>query len=310
VVLAIINKDHWTARKNSQSDDRAVAKLRLTYGGGLSPRTVKHSRRSPRGITLHRYPPGVKAFISWSGEPSRSIARTLDGWLESVVRAVDVWMSDEEIGSGQRWNDAIAKSLSETNFGIVCVTRANQHKPWLIFEAGALAKSVEAARLVPLCIDLSPAEVTGPLEAFQARELNEAGMRRLVDDLSAASENPKELGAVFNAMWPQLEAAVTEAINAVPTDTEPRRSAEDMLEELVERIRRIDRRAEDAGEEPKLQATPVMFTKEFVRRGSGSTTTYPEGTLGLITRVHPGPHYACPSGPSRSNPGGRPFTGR
>jgi hypothetical protein len=223
----------------------------------------------------------VKVFISWSGEPSRSIARALDRWLESVVQAVDVWMSDEEIGSGARWNDAIAKSLSETNFGIVCLTRENQHKPWLIFEAGALAKSVAAARVVPLCIDLSPAEVTGPLEAFQARELNEAGMRRLVHDLSAASENPKELGAVFDAMWPQLEAAVTETINATPTDTEPRRSADDMLEELVERMRHMDRRSAvryQLGGEDR-----VIFTKEYVKQDS--ERTYKQGTAGQITYV-------------------------
>jgi hypothetical protein len=222
----------------------------------------------------------VKVFISWSGEPSRAIARALNSWLEEVVQAVDAWMSDEEIGSGARWNDAIAKSLSETNFGIVCVTRANQHKPWLIFEAGALAKSVEAARVVPLCIDLSPAEVTGPLEAFQARELNEAGMRRLVRDLSAASENPKDLSTVFDAMWPQLEAAVTEAINAVPTDTEPRRSPEDMLEELVERIRRIDRH------EDGIPIGSIYFAKDYVQQGLLSNKTYPQGTRAVVLRAH------------------------
>jgi TIR domain len=232
----------------------------------------------------------VKVFISWSGEPSKSIARALDSWLEEVVQAVDAWMSDAEITSGARWNDAIAKSLSETNFGIVCVTRANQHAPWLIFEAGALAKSVETARVVPLCIDLSPAEVTGPLVAFQARELNEAGMRRLVHDLSASSENPKDLGAVFDAMWPQLEAAVMEAINAAPPDTEPRRSAEAMLEELVERVRRLDRRTED--QEPKLlfrKTGEVVFTMGYVEQGLGSKKTYAQGTSGLITHVHRDP---------------------
>ena len=118
------------------------------------------------------------------------------------------WMSDEEIGSGARWNDASAQSLKETNFGIVCVTRANQHEPWLIFEAGALAKSVEAARVVPLCIDLSPAEVTGPLEAFQARELNEAGTEAGWFTISARPRRSrKDLGTVVDAMWPQLEAA-------------------------------------------------------------------------------------------------------
>jgi hypothetical protein len=230
----------------------------------------------------------VKVFISWSGEPSRSIARALDGWLESVVQHVDVWMSDEEIGSGQQWNEAIRKSLNETNVGIVCVTRANQHVPWLIFEAGALAKSVAEGRVVPLCIDLKAAEVTGPLSGFQGRSLDKDGVKRLVRDLNEAAEKkmPKErLDGVFKAMWPELEAAVLQAINAAPPDTEPRRSAEDMLEELVERIRHMDRQLDkEAAAEP-----PIVFTKAYVKQGLLSKTTYMKGTRGIPTRVHTGP---------------------
>ena len=129
---------------------------------------------------LRRYAPGVKVFISWSGDPSRLIAKALAEWLRNVVQHVDPWMSDENIVSGARWNEAIAKELGETNFGIVCVTRGNQHAPWLIFEAGALAKSVEMARVVPLCIDLSFSEITGPLSGFQGRPLDRNGVGRLV----------------------------------------------------------------------------------------------------------------------------------
>ena len=63
-------------------------------------------------------------------------------------------MSDDEIRSGARWSDVLAKSLDETNYGIICVTRENQHAPWLVFEAGALAKRLDSGRVVPLCIDL------------------------------------------------------------------------------------------------------------------------------------------------------------
>jgi TIR domain len=186
----------------------------------------------------------MRVFISWSGEPSRLIAKALDGWLESVVQHVDAWMSDEEIGSGQRWNEAIAHSLDETDLGIVCVTRANQHAPWLIFEAGAVAKSVKKGRVVPLYIDLLSTDITGPLEAFQGRSLDENGVRRLVHDLNEAAEKkmPKErLDAVFNAMWPELEAAIDEALKGMPTPDEPQRDVNDMVAEIVERVRRIER---------------------------------------------------------------------
>jgi hypothetical protein len=227
----------------------------------------------------------VKVFISWSGEPSRSIATALTEWLKSVVQHVDPWMSDEKIGSGARWSDAIAKSLGETNFGIVCVTRANQHEPWLIFEAGALAKSVELGRVVPLCIDLPFSEVTDPLSAFQGRRLDRDGMSRLVRDISAASEKPmsaEQMTTIFDAMWPRLEAAVREAINAAPPDTEPRRSAEEMLEELVERIRRIDRQTGDNG----IPIGPIYFTKDYVHMGLLSNKRYPQGGRAVVLRIH------------------------
>jgi hypothetical protein len=180
----------------------------------------------------------VKVFISWSGEPSRSIAEALAVWLKDVLPQIDTWMSAINIGSGDRWSDEIAKALDETHFGIVCVTRANQHAPWLIFESGA--KSVARAKVVPLCIDLPLTDVTGPLAAFQGRSLDMEGVRRLIYDLSAASEKntPREkLDDVFDAMWPNLEAAFDEAIAHAPKSKEPSRTTDDMLREVGDAVR-------------------------------------------------------------------------
>jgi hypothetical protein len=186
----------------------------------------------------------VKVFISWSGEPSHSIARALRTWLPSIAQHVEPWMSDEEIKSGTRWNDQVAKALDETDFGIVCVTASNQHRPWLMFEAGALAKRLEAGRVVPLCIDLAPAEVTGPLEAFQGRTLDEKGMRRLVQDIMGLRDKPppqEQVDDLFDALWGSLRSKVTEAKQQSPEPEKPKRSAEDMLEELVDRTRQFER---------------------------------------------------------------------
>ncbi|MBX7269239.1 TIR domain-containing protein [Micromonospora sp. Llam7] len=186
----------------------------------------------------------MKIFISWSGEPSRQVARALREWLGVVVQHVEPWMSDEEIQSGTRWNDSIAHSLDATNFGIVCVTRMNQAAPWLMFEAGALAKGLERARVVPLCIDLEPSDITSPLQAFQARKLDKEGLRRLVYELSELAEHPRlreSIDTLFEAMWPQLERAVSQASTAAVSPGKPRRSSEDMLAELVTRVRNIER---------------------------------------------------------------------
>jgi TIR domain len=194
----------------------------------------------------------VKVFISWSGEPSHSIARALHAWLPSIAQHVDPWMSDEEIKSGTRWNERVAKALDETDFGIVCVSASNQHRPWLMFEAGALAKRLEAGRVVPLCIDLVPAEVTGPLEAFQGRTVDRDGIRRLVQDIMGLREKPPpqvQVDQLFEALWGALESKVNEAKQQSPELKKPKRTAEEMLEELVDRMRRLERIQPSAVEE-------------------------------------------------------------
>jgi hypothetical protein len=214
----------------------------------------------------------VKVFISWSGEPSRSIAGALATWLGSVVQAVDPWMSDSEIRSGDRWNTEVAKALDETNFGIICVTQANQSAPWLIFEAGALAKSLGQGRVVPLCVDLAPSDITGPLAGFQGRRLNKDDMKRLVRDVSDASDKPmarERLETLFDAMWPRLESTIAE-VNKRTTrresgaaDAKFQRSTDDMLSELVDRVRRLERNADmqDRGDET------IAAVRELLRSG-------------------------------------------
>jgi hypothetical protein len=106
---------------------------------------------------------------------------------------------------------------------------------------------------------------------------------RLVHDINAASEKPmpkEQMATVFDVWWPRLEAAVTEAIKAVPPDTERRRSTEDVLDELVERIRRIDRQT--GGD--KIPFGPVYFTKDYVHQGSKKT--YPQGRRAVVLREH------------------------
>ena len=152
----------------------------------------------------------MRVFISWSGEQSRSVAQALREWLPMVVQHVQPWMSAKDIQSGARWNDQLAVELERSDFGIICLTSSNQASPWLIFEAGALAKHLKVARVVPLCIELPPAELEGPLAAFQGVSFNEDGMRRLVHDVSAVRKKPmprEQVDELFDAMWPRLDTA-------------------------------------------------------------------------------------------------------
>ncbi|WP_406084525.1 toll/interleukin-1 receptor domain-containing protein [Micromonospora zamorensis] len=212
----------------------------------------------------------MKIFVSWSGEPSRSLAKGFSKWLRMVVQQADPWMSDEGIQSGTRWNDAIARSLRDTNFGILCVTRRNQSAPWLLFEAGALAKGLDGSHVVPMCIDLVPSDLDpGPLTSFQARSFGEADVRRLVHEINevAGGSLPNEqLDQVFDALWPKLEAQVREAREAADAAPEqPRRTTEDMLAEIVNRVREIQRTAPDQHDIARLEESAVILDRLFDR---------------------------------------------
>jgi hypothetical protein len=201
-------------------------------------------------------------------------------------------MSDEQIRSGTRWREVIGKALDSTDFGIICLTRANQHEPWLVFEAGALAKRLDVARLVPLFIDVASSEVTGPLEGWQGQRLDREGVRRLVYDLNEAADRsvPEgSLGDLFDAMWPQLESAVNAAKALAPDSDESNRSEKDMLAELVDRTRRIEDLLPAA--ETANEPFSVVFTKPFIRYDalSKKESQYQQGTTGTVTRLHTGP---------------------
>jgi hypothetical protein len=163
----------------------------------------------------------MRVFISWSGEPSRSIAEALADWLQDVLPDVNTWMSVRDINSGDRWSEEVAQALDATDYGIVCITRGNQDAPWLIFESGALAKSVAKGKVVPLCIDLDMTDMKGPLATFQGRSLDKPGMLRLVQDLnkSAGRKIPRnEVEVNFDSSWAHLKAAIEKAKSVARTD--------------------------------------------------------------------------------------------
>src|SRR4051812_12111371 len=118
----------------------------------------------------------MKVFLSWSGERSRIVATALRKWLPDVVQAVEPWMSKHDIGAGSRWSKDIGQVLNDADFGILCLTSENYAAPWLLFEAGALAKRRDEARVVPYLIGIEPSDLpAGPLNQFQAK-------RATVDD--------------------------------------------------------------------------------------------------------------------------------
>ena len=128
----------------------------------------------------------MKVFISWSDEVSERFASAFAEWLPNVIQAVDVFFSTEGIRKGAQWFSEISKQLDTTNFGVLCVTPNNPSAPWLLFEAGALAKKVEHARVCPLLLGVSSSQLEGPLAQFNATESTREELQRLVTSINEA----------------------------------------------------------------------------------------------------------------------------
>jgi hypothetical protein len=120
----------------------------------------------------------------------------------------------EDIQPGSYWNTVLLSELSTANICLVCVTPENKDSRWLNFEAGAIARSIDEAKVVPVLHQISVRELGYPLALFQCRQLDETGMLGIVrtlaqfDNRSAMQESV--LLDAFNDTWPGLAAEVSD----------------------------------------------------------------------------------------------------
>jgi tetratricopeptide (TPR) repeat protein len=134
--------------------------------------------------------------------------------------------------------------LKDTHFGIIVLTQENLGAPWLLFEAGALAKAVESARVVPVLLGVRRSDLTFPLAQFQAVEADESGLRSLAaavnNALGADRLHATTLDSIFSGLWSGLAAAIA-AIPAPLTHGGLQRTDRQLLEELVEGLHEVRR---------------------------------------------------------------------
>jgi hypothetical protein len=213
----------------------------------------------------------MKVFISWSGERSQALAQALREWLPMVLHYTDPWLSHSDIDAGERWANVIAKELETTKFGIICITRENLTSPWILFEAGALAKSLQEGRVIPLLLDIEFKDITGPLAQFQAKKVEKTGLNDVVTSVNQFSETKlaeARLAPQFETLWPALETKVA----AIPKTTAPakqNRPQHEILEELVSSIRGLDMRFRETDEESprwrrrRTRFHPMMLEEMF-----------------------------------------------
>lgn len=132
----------------------------------------------------------MKIFASWSGADSRAAAELLRGWLPNVLQEVEVWVSSQDIGKGQKWTQTLWDSLADHHFGILFVTKSNFSAPWILFEAGALSKTVQS-RVIPILCNVGRTEIANsPLNQFQNATRVKDDILQVVDAINLACERP------------------------------------------------------------------------------------------------------------------------
>ena len=220
----------------------------------------------------------MKIFISWSGEKSRLVALALREWLPWVINDLEPFVSDEDIHSGTRWQAEIAGELEATNFGIICVTQENQDSPWLNFEAGALAKAVDASRVVPLAVDLKLSDIVLPLGQFQAQRATQEGIRKVLFSLNATCDHPLDedrLKKAASKWWSDLEeqlAVIAQQtapaeVESPPDETvdQELRTDRELLEEMLDTVRSLARDVDANRRRPPRSRPPRDRVVEEIR---------------------------------------------
>ncbi|HAT86944.1 MAG TPA: toll/interleukin-1 receptor domain-containing protein [Rhizobiales bacterium] len=204
----------------------------------------------------------MKVFISWSGKRSKAMAKALKDWIPLIVQHAEPFVSDKDISAGDRWAQAIAGELENSNFGILCITPENISSEWIMFEAGALSKAMQDAKVIPLLFGLELSDLSGPLQQFQALKVDEQGMLDALKAINAASDN-KTGDATIEQLVPALWSQLQEKIDAIPAKAvseKHMRPQTEIMEDLVSQVRGLNTRMRD-------------FDPEIMERGMHSSSS-------------------------------------
>ncbi|MGL1098096.1 toll-Interleukin receptor [Vibrio vulnificus] len=193
------------------------------------------------------------------------MAELLDTWLQCVIQAVDPWMSSKDIDRGSLWFSEINDQLQSTTIGIICLTLENKTKPWILFEAGALAKGLSNSRVCTFLIDLEPTDVGTPLSQFNHTFPTQEGMWELVRTLNNSLKDKalkeKTLELVFETYWPKFESDFNQILKDTPqAETAEKRGEDDILLEILNSTRAMDRRIRRI-ESERLEVNKLNFKK-------------------------------------------------
>lgn len=215
-----------------------------------------------------------RIFISWSLPSSQRTAAKAYAFFRKLFPTFSFFYSSENISTGQRWYDVISDRLDDCNIGVIVVTKENYLRPWIHYEAGALAKVVTKARVMPLLCGVSNRLVADtPLSAFQAADLGKAGIRRIADsirEITGYEQDEADFSEHFESLWERYGEALGTVeseeeivsgpvVEEAPTSENETSSRLDQLTEIVRSIEsRLPHRPLSEGDVLKIIAANAL----------------------------------------------------
>jgi hypothetical protein len=217
----------------------------------------------------------MKVFLSWSGNRSKEVASLLSEWLCCVIQAIRPWISTRDLDRGSLWFGEINDQLKDTTVGIICLTQENKTRPWILFEAGALAKGLSTSRVCTFLIDLETRDIVDPLaqfnHTFPTRESILGLVKTLNNALGSNGLDIRILDQVFDTYWPHFESKFSDILEQTKS-SEPSipRPKEDVLSEILEntrimssRIRKLESEVDRGRQRELFDISPNMLREQI-----------------------------------------------
>jgi hypothetical protein len=151
------------------------------------------------------------------------MGEALRDWLPLVVHGLTCWMSSEDILAGERWGVSVSNELMKSDYGLLILTKENLSAPWILFEAGALARAVGLTQVCPILVDVDSSVINGPLAQFQTVRLNKSGIWKLVRALYNANTtitlSESQQRNIVDGLWFHLGQIIDD--RSTPHDRNP-----------------------------------------------------------------------------------------
>lgn len=127
----------------------------------------------------------------------KHIAEELKNFFEETLQNVEPFYSPD-IQKGTIWLETINTAIGNSSAGILCLTKENHMKPWVLFESGALSR---VGVVCPIVFDMEKQHVKSPLNIFQASDFNAKEFKKLFEDISQScgtNLNQKIIDRIFD----------------------------------------------------------------------------------------------------------------